>query len=224
MRQCRVAERKLEPPVAINNQVRVVQGDLPSDLALALAGEAAVACDLETSGLDWHSDVIGTVQLYGPSVGAVIVTAFDEAPTRLVSLLETDSVEKVFHHAPFDLCFLANTWGVETQGVSCTKIASKLAQPAADPSEHSLASLLKARLGVTIDKGPVRTSNWTGTSLNEEQVSYAANDVRYLLPLLDDLRAWLTRAGRSDLYGACCRFLPAYAALQIHAFPDVFLY
>jgi hypothetical protein len=76
------------------SQVRVVQGDLPSDLAVALADEAAVACDPETSGLDWHTDVIGTVQLYGPSVGVVIVTAFDEALPRPVSLLETDSVEK----------------------------------------------------------------------------------------------------------------------------------
>jgi hypothetical protein len=30
---------------------------------VALADEAAIACDPETSGLDWHTDVIGTVQL-----------------------------------------------------------------------------------------------------------------------------------------------------------------
>lgn len=90
--------------------------------------------------------------------------------------------------------------------------------------EHSLKNLLARHLGIEIDKGPVRTSDWTLASLTAEQLSYAANDVRYLLPLLDTLTAGLAAAGRSDLYDDCCAFLPARVALELGGYPDVFAY
>lgn len=207
----------------MNTALVQAEGDLPSAAADALRG-GAVAIDIETSGLDWREDGIGTIQVYAPAVGTVIVRPRPGVPAALLALLADAATPKVFHHAPFDLAFLAHRWSVDATAVSCTKIASKVLSPESERAEHSLEALLRARLGVVLDKGPVRVSDWTAEVLTDEQVEYAASDVRHLLNLHDDLRAALAAAGRLGLYESCCQFLPAQAALTVGGYPDVFGY
>lgn len=57
--------------------------------------------------------------------------------------------------------------------------------------------LVEARLGHTLTKGQART-DWTRRPLHPEQLSYAADDVRYLVPLYQDLRNALATAGRVE--------------------------
>jgi ribonuclease D len=207
-----------------NERVQSYRGDLPREVSEALSAERMIACDIETSGLDWRSEQIGTVQFYGPDVGTVIVRGLTMQPRRVIGLVEADAVSKVFHHAPFDLCFMASAWSVRARNVRCTKIASKLSRPTVLPSEHSLSALLHTHLDVTVTKGAVRTSDWTASTISDEQIQYAANDVRYLLPLLAKLRFLLHEAKRQDMFDACCEFLPTQAALEVGSFPDVFTY
>ncbi|CCG01055.1 putative 3'-5' exonuclease [Blastococcus saxobsidens DD2] len=183
-----------------------------------------IACDLETSGLDWRVERIGTIQLFSPSTGTVILQASSRPPDLLAALMQRPSVVKVFHHAPFDLGFLQADWSITTRNVRCTKVASKLAFPEAPSSDHSLASLLRTQLGVAVAKGSVRTSDWMSSELTAEQIEYAANDVRFLLPLLGNLTHLLEQRGRLDLYHECCSFLPSHARLETGGFPDIFSY
>ena len=53
------------------------------------------------------------------------------------------------------------------------------------------------RLGHTLAKGHTRT-DWTRRPLTPEQLQYAEDDVRYLVPLYLDLRDALQAAGRLD--------------------------
>lgn len=214
-----------EPAADFHPGLEVLEGDLDSRLASAFLAEPAVACDLETTGLDWQRDRIGTVQLYGPSVGTVIIRARSETPMRLRDLVAHPDVTKVFHHAPFDLRFMQHHWGISAAGVKCTKIASKLSKPAAPAGRHSLAALAGELLDVSLLKGAVRTSDWgSASSLSDEQTAYAANDVRYLLSLLERLEASLVQCGLLDLYQRCCDFLPSQTLLEVGGYPDVFAY
>mgnify|MGYP006194651211 CR=1 FL=1 len=45
-------------------------------------------------------------------------------PDRLYEFLV--QVQKVFHHAPFDLRFMVAQWNVTPRNIACTKVASKM--------------------------------------------------------------------------------------------------
>jgi ribonuclease D len=58
-------------------------------------------------------------------------------------------------------------------------------------------------------------SDWGAAELTEAQVSYAASDVLHLHALKGKLDAMLLREGRSELAGACFRFLPDRVRLDV---------
>ena len=203
---------------------QVQYGDLPEELAGAFAGSRLVAWDIETSGLDWRTDRIGTCQLFAEDVGVVVVSVGDSRPARMLALLEDPGVEKVFHHAPFDLRFMVRAWEVRPSAIRCTKVASKLLDPRAPNDVHSLQNLALRYLGVSLTKGQVRTSDWTSRQLSPEQLAYAVGDVLHLPALLAVMSKALRATGRADLYDACCSFLPARVMLEVGDYPDVFAY
>ena len=204
--------------------VREAHEDLPPDMVGAFTRAGRVAWDVETSGLDWRTDRLATCQLFAEGVGVVVVSLGGERPTQLVALLEDSRVKKVFHHAPFDLRFMMHAWQARPASVRCTKVASKLLEPQAPNESHSLQRLCSRYLAVSLDKGPVRTSDWLAPTLTGEQLAYAAGDVLYLPALLSVLEGALVSAGRADLYDACCAFLPSRVTLELGNYPDVFAY
>jgi ribonuclease D len=203
--------------------VTLLEGDLPNAIAAELGSEPTIACDIETSGLDWRKDKIGTCQLFTPSTGAVILKVWQSIPERLKALLESEKVEKVFHHAPFDLRFMLFSWNVHVSSVTCTKVASRIAFPDFPSEEHSLKPLLQRYLGVNLDKSE-QQSDWINGELNDRQLSYAAEDVRYLIPLKQCLEAEIRKKGLDSLYKDCLKFLPSRVQLEVGGWPDVFKY
>ena len=212
------------PTMIQRGEPAVASGDLPLELAAAFANCPLVSWDIETSGLDWRSDRIGTCQIFAEELGAVVISLTEETPVRLASLLGNVNVVKVFHHAPFDLRFMAYAWGARPASIRCTKVASKLLDPQAPNDVHSLQNLAGRFLEVRLSKGPVRTSNWSAATLSAEQIDYAVNDVIHLPSLLSVLEHALQGRGLDDLYQQCCAFLPARVALEIGGYPDVFAY
>ncbi len=202
----------------------IVDGDLGVERAGDLRRGGIVAWDTETSGLDWANDSLGTCQVKGRSSAIDVVRVSDGVPQVLSVLLADESVVKVMHHAPFDLRFMRRAWGTRAANVRCTKVASKLLHPTAASSEHSLRALSRRYLGVDLDKGSVRTSDWSSSALTAEQVAYAAGDVENLLALYDVLVEELEVVGRRELYDECCAFLPAQVEASMLGLDDVFSY
>lgn len=200
-----------------------VRLDIDEELASRFRAASRVAMDTETSGLDPHSDRLAVAQVHAPEVGTVIVQLGDDIPWRLCSLVADPAVLKTFHHAMFDLRFMVAHWRVTPSNIACTKVASKLLTPDGGPSEHSLQSLLKKHLGVSISKEQ-RLSDWSAPTITPEQLDYAANDVEHLLPLLDELLRRLGEQQLSAEYKACLAFLPTRVKLDLGGWPDVFSY
>ncbi|MEV1002823.1 ribonuclease D [Nonomuraea sp. NPDC050202] len=201
----------------------VVYEDLSEQLVTRFLSVPRVAWDIETSGLNPRIDRIGTVQLYAPEAGTIIIQISDRRPDHLITLLSDSQTLKVFHHAMFDLRFMFAKWGAISQKVTCTKIASKILQPDRQAPFHSLQHLLLEYLNIEISK-EFQLSNWFAKELSREQINYARNDVQFLLPLLDALQEKLESEGLSALFSACTDFIPARVQLELGRWQDVFTY
>ena len=205
-----------------DKNIVIYDHDVPDEYADSIRKAKLVAWDIETSGLDWRNDRIGVCQLYVPNESLAIIKIGDSHPKKLQSLLPDVSIKKVFHHAMFDLRFMSYHWKVLPQNVACTKIASKLLD-VKNENKHSLQSILQQYLGVIIDKNE-RLSNWLSGKLTEEQISYAARDVMYLLPLLDVLEKELKSKGLWELAHACFVHIPTRVRLDILGYGDIYSY
>ncbi len=207
-----------------HREIVVLKGDITDELLHAYRTARRVACDIETSGLDWRHEKIGTFQLFAPDTKPAIVQLNEQVPQRIYDLLCDKRIQKVFHHAPFDMRFLSWHWKTPFRNVACTKVASKLLNPEAPNEQHSLQALLENHLHITISKRRVRVSNWLAQDLSAAQISYAAIDVLHLLDLLDALTAKLAKAGLDSLYDRCLEHLPTRVELDVRGYGDIYLY
>ncbi|KTR03754.1 3'-5' exonuclease [Aureimonas ureilytica] len=190
--------------------IRVHKGDLP-DLSRYTG---SVAIDTETLGLDTRRDRLCVVQL-SPGDGTADVVQIAkgqrEAP-NLCKLLADTSKVKIFHYARFDIAALYHAFGVMTQPVFCTKIASRLVRTYTD--RHGLKDLAKELIGVDLSKQQ-QSSDWAAETLTQAQLDYAASDVLYLHDLMGVLLQRLEREDRMELAKAAFDFLPTRAKLDL---------
>jgi ribonuclease D len=132
-------------------------------------------------------------------------------------LLRDRSVVKLFHFGRFDIAVLFKSFGVMTEPVFCTKIASKLTRTYTD--RHGLKDLVRELLNVEISKQQ-QSSDWGADHLSDAQLSYAASDVLHLHALKQKLEERLAREGRTAYADACFAFLPIRAALDLAGFEN----
>ncbi|MEH2297253.1 ribonuclease H-like domain-containing protein [Nostoc sp.] len=194
-----------------------------SDAALSQYIEStAIAVDTETMGLLPQRDRLCLVQLCnleGKVTAIRIAKGQTDAP-NLKKLLEASNVVKVFHFARFDLATLRANLGIQVVPVFCTKIASKLARTYTN--RHGLKDVVQELEQVELDKSS-QSSDWgNAASLSEAQLSYAANDVRYLLSVQQKLIEMLKREERWEIAQECFKFLPVIVSLDLLQFKDLF--
>ncbi|MDF5734165.1 MULTISPECIES: ribonuclease H-like domain-containing protein [unclassified Nostoc] len=194
-----------------------------SDAALGQYLEStAIAVDTETMGLLPQRDRLCLIQLCnleGKVTVIRIAKGQADAP-NLKKLLEAANVVKVFHFARFDLATLRANLGIQVVPVFCTKIASKLARTYTN--RHGLKDVVQELEQVELDKSS-QSSDWgNAASLSEAQLSYAANDVRYLLSVQQKLIEMLKREERWEIAQKCFEFLPIIVSLDLLQFKDLF--
>jgi len=186
------------------------RGDLPDGLAFG----AVVAIDTETMGLDPRRDRLCLVQVSAGDGDCHLVQVGQgqrEAP-NLARMLADPAVLKLFHFARFDIAALYNAFGVLTQPVYCTKVASKLVRTFTD--KHGLKDLARELIGVDLSKQQ-QLSDWGAPALTQAQLDYAASDVLHLHRIKAVLDELLAREGRAELAAACHAFLPTRARLDL---------
>lgn len=201
---------------------QVCERDL-SDAYLSQYLEAeALAVDTETMGLLPWRDRLCLVQLCDPQ-GRVTVVRIErgqkEAP-NLKKLMEAAGILKVFHFARFDMATMRHNLGIEVAPVFCTKIASKLARTYTP--KHGLKEVVQELERVELDKS-AQSSDWgNAANLSDDQLSYAANDVRYLLSVQKKLMGMLQREERWELAQQCFQSLPVFVSLDLLQYKDIF--
>ena len=200
----------------------IYDGDLAIDrLETCLAG-ATIAVDTETMGLLPQRDRLCLVQLCDDQNRVTVVRILKgqtNAP-NLKALMEATQVTKIFHFARFDITTLKYHLDIAVSPIFCTKIASKLARTYAP--RHGLKDLIKEVVGVELDK-TAQSSDWgNAANLSDEQLRYAANDVRYLIEAHEKLTIMLEREERLSLANQCFACLPTFAELDIAQYNNLF--
>jgi ribonuclease D len=182
----------------------------------------AIAVDTETMGLLPQRDRLCLVQLCNPEgkVTAIRIAKGQTEAPNLKQLLEAKNVLKIFHFARFDIATLRYYLGIYTQPIFCTKIASKLARTYTN--RHGLKEVVQELAQVELDKS-AQSSDWgNAANLTESQLSYAANDVRYLISVQQKLSEMLKREERWQLAQECFQVLPTIVSLDLLQFKDLF--
>ncbi|MDQ6689371.1 MAG: ribonuclease D [Gemmatimonadota bacterium] len=148
---------------------------------------------LDTEGASFHRflDRIYLLQLSTRDRSAIIDPLPIGSPAGLAQLLETKSVEVVFHDADYDLRLLHQDYRWHVTNIFDTRIASQLL----GIKSFGLAALLLQYFDVKLDKKHQR-ADWSMRPLTSDMLEYAAQDTRYLLQLKDHLKGELVRRGR----------------------------
>jgi len=201
---------------------QVCDRDLSDEVLNTFMEAEAIAVDTETMGLLPQRDRLCLVQLCDP-VGNLAVVRIErgqlEAP-KLKQLMEAPTIIKVFHFARFDIATLRYHLAIQTTPIFCTKIASKLARTYTP--KHGLKDLVMELERIELDK-TAQSSDWGNVAnLSDEQLRYAANDVRYLIPVRQKLITMLEREGRLAVAYDCFACLPTVVTLDLLQYNNIF--
>jgi ribonuclease D len=137
----------------------------------------AVALDTEFVWERTYYPQLGLIQIALSDEDCALIDpiAIDDL-SPLGDLLTDRGVVKILHDAPQDLAILYQATGAASQNVFDTRLAAGFANM---PATLSLCNLVKELLEIELSKTETRT-NWLQRPLEEKQVHYALDDVRYL--------------------------------------------
>jgi len=159
-----------------------------------LAHQSYLAVDTEFVREKSYYPVLCLIQIASPEICVCIDPLAMKDLSPLASLLLDNKTTKVFHAARQDLEILQLTLGDIPTPIFDTQIAATLLGLG---DQVGYANLVRHFLDVQLAKGQART-DWERRPLSQEQLEYAADDVRYLVTLYPRIRDELSALGRLD--------------------------
>ena len=201
---------------------KIFDRDIDNETEISLRSSLALAVDTEAMGLIHGRDRLCLIQICDEldNVICIRVEKNQSSAPNLKSILERQTIEKVFHFARFDVAALASNLNIEVNPIFCTKIASKIGRTYSP--RHGLKEVIMETVGVELDK-QAQSSDWGKVGdLTQKQLIYAANDVRYLLRAKQKLEEMLKREDRWKLARQCFQCIPVISELDRRRFTNIF--
>lgn len=179
--------------------------DLQRAVAL-LSPSEFIALDTEFMRESTYYPILCLVQAATSDACVIIDPLAVKDLQALWDLLDDRNRVKVLHAARQDLEVMSQAPRSSVAGIPLPE-GGKIPGPIFDtqlaaallghPAQIGYGNLVAERLGHSLAKGHART-DWTRRPLSDEQLQYAADDVRYLVPLYLELRTALADAGRTN--------------------------
>ena len=162
-----------------------------AEICARLSAQPRIGLDTEFLRERTYYARLCLVQLAAPDEAACVDPLALPQLAPLAALLAAPGTLKVMHASRQDLEVLYPLAGL-TRPVFDTQIAARLA---GFPAQVGYAELARRLLRRELAKSHTRT-DWSRRPLSREQIEYALDDVRYLLPIAAELEARLARLGR----------------------------
>lgn len=179
------------PPAEI--PVEILRGEgAAREFADVARAEGRVALDTEFWWERTYAPVLCLLQAATRERIVLIDPEEGGAVAPIAALVVDPAVELVMHAPAADLLLFALREDSRATNVFDTQVAAGFAGFGAGAGYERL---VEAALGVRLQHNET-FSDWRRRPLSETQLAYAADDVRYLLPLYDKLREHLGRLGR----------------------------
>lgn len=156
--------------------------------------QEAVALDTEFVRTRTLTPHLGLIQLYDGHQLVLIDPLAIENMQPFVALLENTDVVKVLHSCSEDLETFLTAFDTIPSPIFDTQFAASVLGKG---PTLGYAKLVEMLCDVELDKGESRT-DWLARPLREAQLSYAANDVLYLLPCYQQLASEIQAVGKAD--------------------------
>jgi ribonuclease D len=179
------------PPANTDGAVYLDQGPEVDRFLSEISDVKEIALDTEGASFHRFLDRIYLLQISTREQSAIIDPLPIGSPAKLGQLLESKSVEVVFHDADYDLRLLHQDYGWHVTNIFDTRVASQLL----GIKSFGLAALLEQFFDVKLDKKHQR-ADWSMRPLTPDMLAYAAQDTRFLLQLKDHMSSELKRRGR----------------------------
>ena len=205
-----------------SEKISFCENDLTYELFNKYKSSKYLAVDTEAMGLHHGRDRLCLIQICNDSnlTSCIKIEIGSRKAARVQNLLEDKKIMKIFHYARFDVAALKCNLKIKTQNIFCTKIASKLARTYTN--KHGLKDLINELLGIELDKSS-QSSDWgSEENLSQNQIDYAANDVKYLIKAMEKLTLILKREKRYEIAQQCFTVIPIFSELDIQHFTNIF--
>jgi ribonuclease D len=160
-------------------------------LAARLERETSIGVDLEADSMFHYREKVCLVQISSSTQNVLLDPLILKDIRPLVPVFKDPGVQKVFHGADYDIRSLNRDFGIEVRSLFDTQIAARFL----GYRETGLASLLKDKLGIIIEK-KYQKKDWSERPLPSVMLDYAARDASHLLDLARILRKELRAKGR----------------------------
>jgi ribonuclease D len=172
-------------------QTTVTTAPALAETCARLSAQPRIGLDTEFLRERTYHARLCLVQLASPAEAVCVDPLALPALAPLAALLAAAGTLKVMHASRQDLEVLYPLAGL-TRPVFDTQIAARLA---GFPAQVGYAELARRLLRRELAKSHTRT-DWSRRPLSREQIEYALDDVRYLLPIATELEERLAQLGR----------------------------
>ena len=169
-----------------------------------------VAVDIETTGLNPRKDKIRLVAVASKTESYVV-----DDTSKVATLLADPLTLKVFHNAIFDVGFF-QAKGYPVINYTDTMVMGQLLDQ--NKGSHSLSSMAKEYLDISIDKTLQSNINWQGP-LTQAHRDYCRNDAEVTLQLALKLLTLLETQNLTKTLDIEMAALPAIVRLQSDGMP-----
>ena len=165
-----------------------------SDLCRRIESSDVIAIDTEFLREKTYYAQVCLIQIATDEVIACVDPLAISNLDPFLDLLYQPDKLKIMHSARQDLEIFFDLRGAIPQPVYDTQIAATLL---GHGDQLGYAKLVKVMMSINVDKEHART-DWSQRPLDEAQIHYAMNDVRYLIPMYRQQMQRLREKGRDE--------------------------
>ena len=176
--------------------------DALENLVETIENENTIGVDLEADSMYHFKEKVCLIQMATRGINVVIDPLMIKDLSPLKPLFKNTDIQKIFHGADYDVRSLYRDFRITINNLFDTELASRFL----GYSETSLEAVLKNKFEVSLDKKYQR-KDWSKRPLAQDMISYAAKDVRYLLPLAESLSGELENKNRLHWVMEECEYL-----------------